>query len=259
VETGPPQPNSGITYDSTDENENTPEPADDEPKEIEVEEPVAPKAAKAGPPKVIPPRAPTELALNVKNRNQNQVTVELRTNGTKEFPVYVQVVGVPGHVTAGASFYRYIRARPTGDMRKPIDLSKIKLPQGRLIVRASSGVLKKEAKVNVGVNDPQYKSAIRRVRKLHAYSIWNERLKLVNLSSLLAARVKEAVSGQKFSSKGLEAISQVRLVNGYKYALFDDWFELKAILTEAQKEPSAALASRAKRIYDKMVAYTVWK
>jgi hypothetical protein len=261
VETVPPLPNTPLGYETAEEDENRPEPADDEPKELEPEEPEepAPKAQAKEPPKKIPPRAPTELVLNVQNRSQNQIRFDLRTNGTKEFPVYLQVVGVPGHVTTGASFYRYLRLRTSGDLQKPLDLSKVKLPQGRLIVRASSGDLKKETKVNVGVNDPQYKQAIGRVRKLHAYAIWSERLRLINLSALLATRIGQAVSGQKFSGKGLEAVNQVRLVNGYKYALFDDWFELKNIMTEAQRSPSAALAAKAKRINDKMVAYTVWK
>ncbi len=262
VETVPPQPSSPLGYETSEVDENAPEPAEDEPKELAGEpdtpEPEPVKVHAKEPPKKIVPKAPTELVLNVQNRSQN-VRVDVRSNGTKEFPVYVQFVGVPGHVSSGPSFYRYLRLRPTGDLQKPLDLSQVKLPQGRLIVRVTSGDIKKEAKVNVGVNDPQYKQSIGRVRKLHAYAIWNERLKLLNLSSLLATRVTQATGGQKFSAKGLEALNQVRLVNGYKYALFDDWFELKNILAEAQKQPSAAAATKAKRVYDKMVAYTVWK
>lgn len=264
VETVPPQPSSPLGYDTSELDENAPEPAEDEPKELPGEpEPEPPKAqAKQAPPppppKKIAPKAPTELTLNVQNRSQN-ARIDVRSNGTKEYPVYVQFVGVPGHVTSGPSFYRYIRMRPTGDPQKPLDLSQIKLPQGRFIVRVSSGDLKKEAKVNVGVNDPQYKQSIGRVRKLHAYAIWSERLKLLNLSSQLVTRITQASGAQKFSAKGFEALNQVRLVNGYKYALFDDWFELKNILAEAQKQPSAAVAAKAKRVFDKMVAYTVWK
>ena len=208
---------------------------------------------------VIPSKPPTELFLAVQNRNNSQARIELRTNGSPDFPVFVQVVGVPGHVTSGPSFYRYLRLKPTGDPRMPLDLSKVKLPQGKLIFRATSGDIKKEAKLNVGTTDPQYKQAINRVRKLHAYAIWTERLALLRLSSALETRVAQAVAGQKFNAKGLDQISQVRMVNGYKYVLFDDWYELKLAMDEARKQPTSATVAKVKRVHDKMVTYSIWK
>lgn len=264
VETLPPQPAAPLNYEASEAELNAPEPEGDEPSE-DPDQPIPPpkRAEKAPqvkePPKKIPSRPPTELVLNVQNRSSSQARVELRTNGSPDFPVYIQVVGVPGHVTSGPSFYRYLRLKPPGDPNMPLDLSKVKLPQGKLIFRASTGELKKEAKLNVGTNDPQYKSSVNRVRKLHAYAIWSERLSLLRLSKLLETRIAQAVGGQKFSGKGLEQISQVRLVNGYKYALFDDWYELKSALDEAKKQPSSALVAKVKRVHDKMVAYSVWK
>ncbi len=201
-------------------------------------------------------KAPSELILAVQSRNNTQARVDLRTNGTADFPVYVQVVGLPGQVTSGASFYRYIRLKPTGDPRQPLDLSKVKLPQGKLIFRANTGDLKREAKLNLGVNDPQFKQNLKRVRKLHAYSIWSERLTLLRVSGLLAERI---AAGWKLSTKGLDSLNDVRLVNGYKFALFDDWFELKNVYEEARKQSSPALAAKARRIRDKMLSFSVYK
>jgi len=268
VETLPPMPVAQpLGYEASEAELNAPEPVDDEPSE-DPDQPVAPppappvkeaKVEKPEPPKKIPSKPPTELTLNVQNRSNSQARVELRTNGSPDIPVYVQVVGVPGHVTSGASFYKYLKVKSTGDAAKPLDLSKIKLPQGKLIFRASSGDLKKEAKLNVGTNDPQYKSAVNRVRKLHAYAIWQERQALLRLSKLLGERVAAAAGGQKFNGKGLEQISQVRMVNGYKYALFDDWFELKTAMDDAKKQASSSTVAKVKRVHDKMVAYTVWR
>ncbi len=255
VETAPPAATTGpVGYEIEDE----------APPEI-VDEDVEPPA-KAEPPKVAedkpdepvkkPSKAPSELILAVQSRNNTQARVDLRTNGTPEVPVYVQVVGLPGQVTSGASFYRYLRLKPTGDIKQPLDLSKIKLPQGKLIFRANTGELKREAKLNLGVNDPQFKSNLNRVRKLHAYSIWSERLTLLRVSGLLAERI---AAGGKLSTKGLETLNDVRLVNGYKFALFDDWYELKGIYDEARKQSSPALAAKARKIRDKMLSFSVYK
>ncbi len=265
VETLPPQPASPMGYEAVEAEQNAPEPVEDEPSEepdeelkpekeevVEKPKPVVKKVA-------IPSKPPTELFLAVQNRNNSQARIELRTNGSPDFPVFVQVVGVPGHVTSGPSFYRYLRLKSTGDPRQPLDLSKVKLPQGKLIFRATSGDIKKEAKLNVGTTDPQYKQAINRVRKLHAYAIWQERLSLLRLSATLETRVAQAVNGQKFNAKGLDQISQVRMVNGYKYSLFDDWYELKLAMDEARKGATTATVAKVKRVHDKMVTYSIWK
>lgn len=264
VETVPPHAAAPLDYEASDAELNAPEPAEDEPPEetadVEPVKPVTKETAKAKPPepaKKGPPKAPTELVLNVQNRSNKQARIEIKTNGG--LPVYFQVVGTPGHVSNGAAYYKYMRLKPTGSMSQPLDLSKVKLPQGKLVFRAWTGELRKEAKLNIGINDPRYKQTINRVRKLHAYTIWSERLQLLKLSDLLESRIAQAVAGQKFSAKGLEALNQVRLVNGYKYVLFDDWFELKGALDEAKKQPSTALVAKVKRVHDKMVAYSVWK
>lgn len=217
-----------------------------------------PKAAEEKPSEAVKKtsRAPTELVLSVKSRNNTQARVDVRTNGTAEFPVFVQVIGLPGQVTSGASFYRYVRLKPTGDFRQPLDFSKVKLPQGRLIFRARTGDLKREAKLNLGVNDPAYKQSLKRVRKLHAYSIWSERLSLLRVSGLLADRIGK---GGKLSPRGFEVLNEVRVANGYKYALFDDWFELKDIYDEARKQSTPALAAKARRIRDKMLSFSIYK
>jgi hypothetical protein len=142
--------------------------------------------------------------------------VDLRTNGTSEYPMYMQMVGVPGHITSGPSFYRYLKIKPSGDPSQPLDLSKIKLPQGRLIFRASTGELKKEAKLNLGTADGKFKQTLGRVRKLHAYAIWSERLRLLTLSSLLESRIVAAGAG-KLNMKGLEPIAEVKPASGAKY------------------------------------------
>lgn len=251
VETVAPAPTSApIGYEATE-----PEPPPEVVEEDEVEPPKKEREEAPAPAKKIS-KAPTELVLSVQARNATQARVDLRTNGTPDFPVYVQVIGLPGQVTSGASFYRYVRLKPTGDPKQPLDLSKIKLPQGKLLIRAVTGELKKEAKLNLGTTDPQFKHSLSRVRKLHAYSIWSERLSLLRVSGLLQERI---AAGGKLSTKGLEALNDVRLANGYKFALFEDWFDLRNILDEAKRQTSPALAAKAKKIHDKMLSFSVYK
>lgn len=251
----PPPPNAAVEY----------EPEEPPPAEAELEPEPPPPASEPEPtpakeepkPKKVS-RAPTELYLSVQNRSKNQARVELRTNGTAEYPVYVQVVGVPGYVSTGPSFYRYLKLTPNGDLKKPLDLSKLKLPQGRLIFRAQTGDLKREAKLNVGTNDPQFKRSLGRVRKLHAYALWSERLELIRVADLLEKRLG-AADGQKLNGKGLESLNAVSKAAGYKYALFDDWFELKSVYEDAKKQTSSGQVARVKKVREKMASFSIWK
>lgn len=226
------------------------EPPPEVPPETEVKKEVPPVKAVA----------PTELVLNVQNSGPNQVKIELRTDAAgDENPVYLQIVGLPGQVTDGASYYRFMKLSAKGDRREPLDLSGLNLPQGRFILRAETGTLKKEAKLSVGVGEAAYKQTVARLRKTYAHAIWKERLELFRLSQVLEKQLTEAAGGKKFSGKGLEAINNVRRGNGAAYILYDQWFEMKEILTAAKATPSMALLGRLKQAREKLATFSVWK
>lgn len=205
-------------------------------------------------------KAPTELFLAVQNVGTNQARIEIRTDGSAEFPVYVQVVGPPGQMAEGGAFYKFMRFKPVGDLLKPLDLSDLKLVEGKFILRAETGDLKKETKFSLGTSDPQFKASVVRQRKLWAHAIWKERLTLFQLSVNLEKALRLAiVPTAKFSAKGLESINGVKRTAGANLLMFDDWWEMHEILTAAKEGPSVALLNRAVKERDRLGAFSVWK
>ncbi len=237
-----------------------PEPAPEIPTEPPPEVPPEPGVAAESEP--IPTKSvdPTELVLSVQTVGANQVKIELRTDAYgDEYPVYLQIVGLPGQVAEGASFYKFMKVSAKGNRKEPLDLTGLNLPQGRFIFRAEAGSLKKEAKVSVGVGEASFKQTVSRLRKSYAHAIWKERLELFRLSQLLEKQLTEAAGGKKFSAKGLDALNAVKRSNGAAYILFDQWFEMKEILTLAKTAPSVALLGRLKQLREKLATFSVWK
>lgn len=204
--------------------------------------------------------APTELVLNVQSAGANQVKIELRTDASgDEFPVFLQIIGLPGQVADGASYYKYLKLSAKGDRRAPLDLSGVDLPQGKFVLRAETGNLKREAKMNVGTGEASYKQTVARLRKVHAHAVWKDRLELLRLSEMLDRALTQNLGGKKLNTKGLEALLKVKKSNGANYIHFDQWFELKEILNTAKSGPSMALLGRLKQIREKLAVLTVWK
>ncbi|MGE4129990.1 MAG: DUF4339 domain-containing protein [Bdellovibrionales bacterium] len=259
VETVPPEADAQEGYESEPDDKTDKEADEDAGETLEPPTPEQ-KTAAAPPPKpavkVVKP--PTQLFLAVQTRSQNRARIELRTNASEGFTVTVQVIGLPGQVSTGASFYKYLRLSATGDYRKPIDLSKLKLPMGRFIVRATSGDLKKEARLNIGLANSQTKATIQRMRKLYAYAIWRDRQHLFALAKTVHERMTGS-AGQKLSLKGLESLRDVKLSRGHRLILIEDWFELKSIVDDAAKKVTPSLLSRAKRLRDRMANFSIWK
>ncbi len=206
------------------------------------------------------PREPTQLVLKVQMLGPNQAQIEVRTNGTAEFPVYLQVIGLPGQVSEGGSFYRFSRYTPTGDLKKSLDLSGLKFPQGKFILRAETGKVKKETRLNLGVSDPNYKKAVLQQRKMWAHAIWKERLALLKLSQELEEKVALANGAEKkFSTKGLSQLTSFKRVNGARYFIFESWSELHQITMAAQKEVTTELLARAQKERNRLAGFSVWK
>ncbi len=210
-------------------------------------------------PEGLPDTPPTELFLRAQTLGATQVKIEIRSDSGPSYPIYVQIIGLPGQVTEGASFYRYLKFQPSGDPRQPIDLSDVKLPQGRFILRAQTGKLNKEARINIGVNETHYKQTVGRLRKAHSAAIWKERLALFNLAQILEKQVTEAASGKRFSGKGLGALMAVKRSSGANYILFEEWFELRDIMQTAKTNASMALLMRAKQARERISTFSVWK
>lgn len=208
---------------------------------------------------VVPDTPPTELVLNVQTISSTQVKIEIRSDSGPSFPVYVQIVGLPGQVSEGPSFYRYLKFEPSGSKSTPIDLSDVKLPQGKFILRAQTGTLTKEARMNIGVTETQFKQAVGRLRKVHSASIWKERLALFALAQILEKQITEAAGGKNFSSKGLGPLASVKKSNGANYIMFEQWWELKEIMDAAKTGASASLLARAKQARERISTFTVWK
>jgi hypothetical protein len=220
---------------------------------------VKPTLPEPKPQPIVPDTPPTELVLKVQTLSSTQVKIEIRSDAGPSYPIFVQIVGLPGHVAEGASFYRYLKFQPSGDKDTPIDLSDVKLPQGKFILRVQSGNLNKEAKMSIGTNETQFKQAVGRLRKTYAAAIWKERLALFALAQTLESQITEAAAGKPFNSKALRALNGVKKSTGANYILFDQWYELKDIMDEAKTGASAALLARAKQAKERISTFTVWK
>ncbi len=205
-------------------------------------------------------KMPGELSLAVRMVSSNQARIEIRTDGSAEYPVYVQIVGYAGQVGDGGAFYRYMRYIPSGNPRQALDLSSLKLPQGKFVLRAETGTLKRETKFSLGLNDPIYKRAVLKQRKMWAHAIWRERLTLFHLSQLLERQIAQGmVPTKKFSAKGLDALLVVKRANGAKYFIFEEWWELHQVAKAAKDGSTPVLLARAQRVRDRLATFSVWK
>ena len=222
---------------------------------------VAPSKAQEPPPVELKPEphAPTELFLAVGKGKSEQPQIEIRSDGSPDVPIWLQVLGAPGQVADGPAFYRYIKLKASGDVRVPIDLSDLKWPQGRFYLRVETGDLRKETQLQVGTSSPGFKQSINRMRKIYAYAIWKDRLELLKVSQRLEDNLQAALKKKGFSNRGLEGLGAVKLTNGENYVLFDDWWALKEIYLGAQKAPSEELLGRTRRVRDRLATYSVWK
>lgn len=206
---------------------------------------------------------PTQLTLVAQSVNGGQARIQVRSNGSADFPVYLQIVGLPGQVSDGPSFYRYLRlkADPSGQLRIP----DLKLPQGRFRVRAETGDLHKEEAFNLGTGETHFHQAEAETRRTFAADIWHERLRLYHLSDILADALAKpagsAKSRKRFTPpKSAAPLAAVKKTNGGHYIFFDDWWELHEVLQEARATgPSPALAARARRVRDRMASFSVWR
>jgi hypothetical protein len=181
----------------------------------------------------------------------------LHSNGTSD--VTLQIIGLPGQVTEGASFYRFLRLKSSGDSGRALVMPQLKLPAGRFVLHAETGNLRKDAILNLAVGETGYRQTLARNRKMHAAALWKERLTLYRLAVAAETAVGQAASGKKLSLRGLEPVLAVRKGNGGNYLFYEEWTELKDILTDARENPSAAVLERAKRFREHMAGLTVWK
>lgn len=227
--------------------------------ETPVKPAIKPTLPEPKPQPAVPDTPPTQLVLKAQAVNGTQVKIEIRSDSGPSYPVYLQIVGLPGHVGEGASFYRYLKLQPSGDKSAPIDLSDVKLPQGQFILRAQSGDLSKETKVNIGTNETHFKQAVGRLRKTYAALIWKERLALFALAGALEKQIASAAGGKPFNAKPFRTLNGVKKTTGANYILFDQWYELKEILDAAKSGSSTALLARAKQAKDRISTFTVWK
>lgn len=220
---------------------------------------LAPVPAPPPSPKAQVSRPPTQLVLNVQGANSTQARIEVRSNGSSDHPVYVQIIGLPGQVAEGAAFYRYLKLKPTGNPKEPLDLGDVRLPQGRFILRAETGGLKRETALNLGTGETAYKQAVARARKVNAAVIWQERLQLYRIAQRLEASLLEGLQTKRLNGRGLEALNPVKKTNGSNYILFEDWWELKEITDAAKATITPALVERTKRVRERLATFTVWR
>jgi hypothetical protein len=207
----------------------------------------------------VPSHAPASLTLTVHPQGPNQPRIEIRTDGSPDFPVHVQVMGMSGQVADAPGFYRYIRLKPTGDPMRTLDLSALKLPPGKFVVMAETGELHKEALLAFGTGETAYKQNVARVRKMYAYAIWKERLDLIRFSQRLEERVVLSLKAKKFSTKGLEAVAAIKRGNRVGYILFREWWELKELYDVARREPAEVPLDRLTKLRHRLAEFSVWK
>lgn len=232
-----------------------------------VVERAAPVTAPTPPEPVVekkPPvrRAPESLFLSAQGLGGGtaQPHIVVRSDGTAEYPVYLQIIGLTGQVSEGGAFYRYLRLTPNGNWMRPLDLGALKLPQGKFIVRAETEELKKEVKFSWGSTDNKSKENLARQRKAWAYAIWKERLALYKLSAALESQLAVALQpSKKFSARGWEPLIALKRSSGGNYLMFDDWWELHNIAKEAKIAVNPMLLARAQRQREHLATFSIWK
>lgn len=211
------------------------------------------EAEEKTPAKPIVHRDPTGLHLAVQSGSPPRI--EIRTDASADYSMYVQIIAPAGQVLEGGSFYRFMRLHPNDDGRKAVALPPIKFPPGKYILRAEVGDFKKEAKFSVGTSDPSYHSALNRQRKTWAYAIWKERLALFKLAETLEKQVEAG----KFTGHGWEPLINLKRGAGGKYLMFDDWWELHNIAKDAKSGVSPGVVNRAIHERERLASFSVWK
>lgn len=216
----------------------------------------APTPAPTPPPPPPPkPKAPTLLTLTASSTGE-EWKIDLRSNGSPEYPVYLQVVGLPGQVADGAAYYRYVKIPTTGDTRTALDIPDLGLAPGRYHVRAESAGLQRSADLNIAVGETSYKQAVARARKVHAAALWTERLALYRQARALEQRLAAGRIGER----DFEALARVQKSNGATYTFFEDWWEMKEIAREARQQAiTPALKERARRLRERVATFSVWR
>lgn len=210
--------------------------------------------------KQIESKKPESLNLSVQAAGSGQPRLIVRSDGTAEYPVYLQIIGLTGQVSEGGSYYRLLKLSPNGNWMKPIEFGPLKLPQGKFIARAETGELTKEVKFSWGVNDAKAKQNLVAQRKTWAYAIWKERLALYRLTVALEKQIAQALQpGKRFSGRGWEPLVGLKRSSGGNYLMFDDWWELHDIVKDAKKGVSPTLLARTQRQRDRLASFSVWK
>ncbi len=205
-------------------------------------------------------KAPTTLELTVKAGGTTQAHIDIRTDGSKGFPVFLQIVGLPGQVSEGGGVFRHVRLQAVGHGNKALVVPDSKLPEGKYILHVESGDLEKDAKLNLGMGTSAFKSAVARQRKLYASALWKERLTLFKLSEAFESELRLAIApAGKFAGKGLQPVSGVKRSNGANYLMFEDWWELHEIYVAAKNDPNATLLNRLVKERDHLSVFSVWK
>lgn len=211
------------------------------------------------PPKPKPvSRAPSKLFV-AERVESGGARIDVRSNGTEDYPVYLQVVGVPGQVADAPSFYRFVTLKANGNINAALDVGDLHLPAGRFILRVESGNLRKETTLSQGTGESSFKQAVARVRKQNAGAIWQERLALFRTAQDLEAALAKATPGKPLAGRGFEAVLGVRKASGQGYIFFDEWWELHDIVASARKEYAPALADRARKSRERLASLSVWR
>lgn len=224
------------------------------PAEIEPPPPAAPPT-----PAPVATRAPTELRLSVTTSADGHARVDVRSNGSPDIPVFVQVVGLPGQVSDGPASYRFVRAASRGTLGKPVDLSNLEIPPGRYHITVDSGAHRRETTLNFGVGESRGRQALARQRKLGAGALWQERLRLYRVSQQVGEALRASGAGKKLSPRAFASLDLVGPATGAKYLFFDDWAELRTIVREGRTRVTADLLTRAQRARDRVATFSVYR
>lgn len=205
------------------------------------------------------PAEPRQLVLKVQNSGVAQAKIEVRSDGGKDFPLDLEIIGLPGQVSEGIHYYRFYRLKQTGSLTRPLKLPQLKLPQGRFLVRAESGALAKEAELRLGMGETSYRQATARNRKMYSAAVWTERLKLYKSIQIMESAVDRALKSKRLSSKGLEILSLVKKSNGSNFIFVNEWLELKEIFSQAKIHATKAHLERLKRLSNQIEIYSLWR
>ena len=199
--------------------------------------------------------APKQLTLTVHVDPAFKPHIEIHSDASWNYPLTLQIVGVPGKISSSAGFHQTLTLGSRGALQAPVLVPALNLPFGYFVVRVLSGGLKREVPMAIGVETASYRQALKSGRSPWIAQIEADRHRLVNVSQILHSRfVSSLTKHHRFNWAEFDVLRKVGVSSGRDFVLFDDWWELREIWRQAGTAgtPSADVMRRLDREIERL-------